>query len=185
MKCWESWTGPESRKWLGRSYEPVGSEKFDRNSAEFQRSTSSRARPVEQPYCKYQFHRSSSWQSLAQSIEFIPSLGRSWQQHPIGQFTNHCPPINEDTVGVTDVLPPFPAPIIDFFPNGLPKFDPDGVIRWFNRPTEPKCDEGKFAFCYQQGPAQLYWSQKPSAAPTTAEQIAEHAQILRKCRNCE
>lgn len=91
----------------------------------------------------------------------------------------------DDTGGVTDVLPSFPAPLIDFFPNGLPKFDPDGVIRWFNRPTKPDCDTGKFAFCCQKGPAQLYRSRKPGVAPLTAEQIAEHAQRLRTCRNCE
>lgn len=90
-----------------------------------------------------------------------------------------------DAGGVTDVLPSFPAPLIDFFPNGLPKFDPDGVIRWFKRPTRPICDTGKFAFCCQKGPAQLYRSRKPGAAPPTAEQIAENAQRLRKCRNCE
>ena len=87
--------------------------------------------------------------------------------------------------GVTDILPSFPAPLLDFFPNGLPKFDPNGVIRWFKRPKEPKCDNGKFAFCCQQGPAQLKWSRKPGVAPPTAEKIAEHAQRLRKCRNCK
>lgn len=92
---------------------------------------------------------------------------------------------DDDTGGVTDVLPSFPAPLIDFFPNGLPKFDPDGVIRWFKHPTRPNCDTGKFAFCCQKGPAQLYRSRKTGAAPLTAEQIAEHAQKLRKCRNCE
>lgn len=92
---------------------------------------------------------------------------------------------DDDAGGVTDVLPSLPTPLIDFFPNGLPKFDPDGVIRWFNRPTRPNCDTGKFAFCCQKGPAQLYRSRKPGAAPPTAEQIAEHAQRLRKCRNCE
>lgn len=93
-----------------------------------------------------------------------------------------------DDTGVgsaTYVLPSFPAPLIDFFPNGLPKFDPNGVIRWFNRPTKPKCDIGKFAFCCQLGPAQFQWSRKPGVAPPTAEQKAEHAQRLRKCRNCE
>lgn len=95
--------------------------------------------------------------------------------------------LDDDTTGggVTDELPSFPAPLIDFFPNGLPKFDPDGVIRWFMRPTKPRCDKGKFAFCCQLGPAQLQWSRKPGVAPPTAEQIAEHAQRLRKCRNCE
>lgn len=87
--------------------------------------------------------------------------------------------------GVTDLSPSFPAPLLDFFPKGLPKFDANGVIRWFKRPTQPKCDNGKFAFCCQQGPAQLQWSRKPDVAPPTAEQIAEHAQRLRKCRNCK
>lgn len=91
----------------------------------------------------------------------------------------------DDTGGVTDVLPSFPAPLIDFFPNGLPNLDSDSVIRWFKRPTKPKCDTGKFAFCCQKGPAQLYRSRKPGVAPLTAEQIAEHAQRLRNCRNCE
>ena len=90
-----------------------------------------------------------------------------------------------DVGSATYVLPSFPAPLIDFFPNGLPKFDPDGVIRWFSRPTKPKCDIGKFAFCCQLGPARLQWSQKPGVAPPTAEQKAELAQRLRKCRNCE
>lgn len=87
--------------------------------------------------------------------------------------------------GVTDILPDFPAPLIDFFPNGLPKYDADGVIRWFTRPTRPLCDTGKFAFCCQKGPAKSYRSRKPGAAPLTAEQLAEHAQRLRICRNCE
>lgn len=87
--------------------------------------------------------------------------------------------------GLIDTLPLFPAPLHDFFPNGIPKFDPNGVIRWFNRPREPNCDSGKFAFCCQQGPAKLKWSRNPNAAPPTAEQIAEHAQRLRKCRNCK
>lgn len=92
---------------------------------------------------------------------------------------------DDDIGGVTDVLPSFPAPLIDFFPHGLPKFDPDGVIRWFKHPTRPNCDTGKFAFCCQKGPAHLYRSRKPGVAPPTAEQIAEHAQRLRNCRNCE
>lgn len=87
--------------------------------------------------------------------------------------------------GATDLSPSFPAPLLDFFPNGLPKFDPNGVIRWFKRPTEPKCDNGKFAFCCQQGPAQFQRSRKGGVAPPTAEQRAEHAQRLRKCRNCK
>lgn len=87
--------------------------------------------------------------------------------------------------GVTDIVPSFPAPLHDFFPNGLPKLDPNGVIRWFKSPTEPQCDSGKFAFCCQQGPAKLKWSRNPGVAPPTAEQIAEHAQRLRKCRNCK
>ena len=87
--------------------------------------------------------------------------------------------------GLTDILPPLPAPLHDFFPNGLPKLDPDGVIRWFDRPREPNCDSGKFAFCCQQGPAKLKRSRKSGVAPPTAEQIAEHGQRLRKCRNCK
>lgn len=104
---------------------------------------------------------------------------------PLHNSQNSALLFDDDTGSgaVTDVLRSFPAPLIDFFPNGLPEFDPYGVIRWFNRPTKPKCDKGKFAFCCQLGPAQL--QQRKSVAPPTAEQRAERAQRLRKCRNCE
>lgn len=85
--------------------------------------------------------------------------------------------------GATDIVPSFPAPLVHFFPNGLPEFDPEGVIRWFTRPEQPICDEGKFAFCCQQGPPQFLWRQKEGNP--TEENRAERAQRMRKCRNCK
>lgn len=90
---------------------------------------------------------------------------------------------DDGTGGVTDVSPSFPAPLIDFFPRGLPEFDPNGVIRWFTRPEQPICDQGKFAFCCQLGPAQFQRSRKYSTP--TEEQQAEKAQRMRKCRDCK
>lgn len=89
----------------------------------------------------------------------------------------------DGTDGVTDVLPSFPAPLIDFFPRGLPKFDPNGVIRWFSQAKEPPCDQGKFAFCCQRGPARFQRGRNEDAP--TEEKRAEHAQRMRKCRDCK
>lgn len=90
---------------------------------------------------------------------------------------------DDGTGGVTDVIPSFPAPLINFFPSGLPEFDPNGVIRWFTRLEQPICDQGKFAFCCQQGPARFQRSQKYSTS--TEEQKAEKAQRMRKCQDCK
>lgn len=89
----------------------------------------------------------------------------------------------DGTGGVTDVLPSFPAPLIDFFPRGLPEFDPDGVIRWFSEPEKPICDQDKFALCCQQGPARFQRGR--GEGTPTEEQKAEHAQRMRKCRDCK
>lgn len=90
---------------------------------------------------------------------------------------------DDGTGGVTDVLPSFPAPLIDFFPKGLPEFDPDGVIRWFSQPENPICDQGKFAFCCQRGPPRFQRAR--GGGDPTEEQKAEHAQRMRKCRDCK
>lgn len=67
-----------------------------------------------------------------------------------GSDTNIPPDKSKDSAflfdgndGVTNVAPlNFPDPLRIFFPNGLPQFDPDGIIQWFAEPTEPSCDDG-------------------------------------------
>lgn len=108
-----------------------------------------------------------------------------------GSDTKILPDIPKDSAllydgndGVTNIAPPnFPNPLRIFFPNGLPQFDPNGVIRWFTEPEEPVCDNGKFAFCCQQGPAAF--QQKKARPPATQEQKQEYTRRLRKCRNCK
>ena len=86
--------------------------------------------------------------------------------------------------GVTNVAPPtFPNPLRIFFPDGLPQFDPNGIIRWFSQPEEPSCDDGKFAFCCQMGPAAF--QQKKDRPIATEERKQESTRRLRKCRNCK
>lgn len=108
-----------------------------------------------------------------------------------GSDTNTPPDIPKDSAllfdgndGVTDVAPPnFPNPLRIFFPDGLPQFDPAGVIRWFTQPHKPRCDNGKFAFCCQQGPPNF--QQKKDKPPATQERREEIKRRLRKCRNCK
>lgn len=111
--------------------------------------------------------------------------------HQGGSDTNILPDTSKDSAfqfdgndGVTNVVPPaFPIPLRIFFPNGLPQFDPDGVIRWFTQPQQPGCDDGKFAFCCQLGPSSFrQMKNKPIA---TEEQKQENERRLRKCRNCK
>ena len=89
----------------------------------------------------------------------------------------------DGTGGVTDVLPSFPAPLIRFFPEGLPEFDPYGVIRWFSQLEQPTCDQGKFAFCCQRGPPKFQREQ--GDGDPTAEKLDEVAQRMRKCLDCK
>lgn len=111
--------------------------------------------------------------------------------HQGGSVTNFLPDTSKDSAfqfdgndGVTNVVPPtFPNPLRIFFPNGLPQFDPDGVIRWFTQPQQPGCDDGKFAFCCQLGPSSFrQMKDKPIA---TEEQKQEIGRRLRKCRICK
>lgn len=86
--------------------------------------------------------------------------------------------------GVTNVAPPtFPNPLRVIFPDGLPQFDPAGAIRWFTEPVKPQCDNGKFAFCCQEGPPGF--QQKKDKPPATQERKEEIRRRLRKCRNCK
>lgn len=86
--------------------------------------------------------------------------------------------------GETNVAPlNFPNPLRIFFPDGLPQFDPNGVIRWLIEPTEPECDGGKFAFCCQMGPPSF--TQRSNDPIATDEQKQETKRRLRKCRNCK
>ena len=110
----------------------------------------------------------------------------------LGEYdTNILPDEPKDSValfdgndGVTNVVPQtFPSPLRIFFPDGLPKFDPEGVIRWFTEPKEPSCDDGKFAFCCQMGPPAF--QQRKNYPTATDERKQEVKRRLRKCRNCK
>lgn len=86
--------------------------------------------------------------------------------------------------GVTNIAPPtFPNPLRIFFPNGLPEFDPSGVIRWFTEPKEPSCDDDKFSFCCQVGPP--IFTQKKQSPIATEERKQEIQRRLRKCLKCK
>ncbi|MCJ1342286.1 hypothetical protein MMC31_000467, partial [Peltigera leucophlebia] len=63
--------------------------------------------------------------------------------------------------GVTNVLPSLGIPVPDIFPNGFPKFiDPEGILRWLNKPEKPDCDN---AFgCYLP-----VWRDNPDYRDTT------------------
>ena len=108
-----------------------------------------------------------------------------------GYDTNILPDEAKDSIalfegndGIQNVAPPtFPNPLRIFFPGGLPQFDTYGVIRWFTEPTEPSCDDGKFAFCCQLGPP-LFKQRKKYPIATEARK-QEVQRRLRKCRNCK
>ena len=108
-----------------------------------------------------------------------------------GSDTNILPDNSKDSAllpdgndGVTNVAPPnFPDPLRIFFPDGLPQFDPNGIIRWFSQSEEPSCDDGKFAFCCQMG-APAFHQKKDRPIPTE-ERKQEITRRLRKCRNCK
>lgn len=111
--------------------------------------------------------------------------------HQGGSVTNIPPDTSKDSAlqfdgndGVTNVVPPnFPNLLRTFFPNGIPQFDPDGVNRWFTRPQQPGCDDGKFAFCCQLGPPRFRQNNdKPIATEAQKQEIERR---LRKCRICK
>lgn len=86
--------------------------------------------------------------------------------------------------GVTNVLPPLGIPIPDIFPNGFPKFiDPDGILRWLNKPKKPDCDNGKSLFCCQLGPPRPLVD--PKIPYETAERMAERQTRMRECVPCK
>lgn len=86
--------------------------------------------------------------------------------------------------GISNVLPPLGIPIPDIFPNGFPEFpDPEGILRWLNKPKRPDCDNGKLLFCCQLGPP------KPLLDPNTpyesAERMAERQTRMREYVPCK
>lgn len=86
--------------------------------------------------------------------------------------------------GVTNVLPPLGIPAPDIFPNGFPKFiDPDGILRWLNKPKRPDCDNGKFLFCCQLGPPRPLLD--PNTPYESAERMAERQTRMRECVPCK
>lgn len=92
--------------------------------------------------------------------------------------------LSDGNDGVTSVLPPLGNPIPDIFPNGIPQFiDPEGILRWLKEPKRPDCDNGKYLFCCQLGPA------RPLLGPNTpiesAERMAERQTRMRECVPCK
>lgn len=86
--------------------------------------------------------------------------------------------------GVTDVLPPLGIPIPDIFPAGFPKFiDPEGILRWLNKPKRSDCDNGKFLFCCQLGPPRPLLN--PSTPYESPERMAERQTRMRECVPCK
>ena len=86
--------------------------------------------------------------------------------------------------GETNVIPPLDIPIPDIFPNGFPKFfDPEGLLRWLNKPKKSDCDNGKSLFCCQLGPPRpLLDLNTPYESP---ERLAERQTRMRECVPCK
>lgn len=82
--------------------------------------------------------------------------------------------------GIANVLPPLGIPIPDVLPNGFPEFpDPEGILRWLNKPKRPDCDNGKFLFCCQLGPPRPLLD--PNTPYESAERMAERQTRMRVC----
>lgn len=66
--------------------------------------------------------------------------------------TTSSPPPASNTAFLDDLEMNLPPVLHRFFPPTLDEFDPiTGALMWFREPQPPKCDEGKFAFCCNQG----------------------------------
>lgn len=86
--------------------------------------------------------------------------------------------------GVTNVLPSLDIPVPDIIPNGFPKFiDPEGILRWLNKPKRPDCDNGKFLFCCQLGPPRPLLD--PSTPYESEERMVERQRRMRECVPCK
>lgn len=66
--------------------------------------------------------------------------------------TTLSPHPDSNTAFLDDLDMNLPSVLHRFFPPTLEEFDPiTGVLMWFREPQQPDCDEGKFAFCCNQG----------------------------------
>ena len=77
-----------------------------------------------------------------------------------------------------DPVLPFPLPLIKYFPDPFPEIDLDGVRQWFMDPAPPKCDQGYFEFCCNEG------APDPTIGATRTQNHAEVAKRRRKCNKC-
>ncbi|MCJ1346834.1 hypothetical protein MMC31_005052 [Peltigera leucophlebia] len=67
--------------------------------------------------------------------------------------TTSSPHPDSNTAFLDDLNMNLPPVLHRFFPPNLEEFDPiTGILMWFREPQPPECDEGKFAFCCNQGP---------------------------------
>ena len=67
--------------------------------------------------------------------------------------TISSPHLNPNTAFLDDLDMTLPPVLHRFFPPTLEEFDPmTGLRMWLREPERPDCDEGKFAYCCNQGP---------------------------------
>ena len=66
--------------------------------------------------------------------------------------TTSSPLPDSNTAFLDDLDMNLPPALHRFFPPTLEEFDPiTGIRMWLREPQQPNCDEGKFAFCCNQG----------------------------------
>lgn len=88
--------------------------------------------------------------------------------------TGSSPHPDSNTAFLDDLDMNLPPVLHRFFPPNLEEFDPiTGIRNWFREPQPPECDQGKFAFCCNQGP--------PTGRATNRNEAESRR---RKCSRC-
>lgn len=120
------------------------------------------------------------------------------QQNPASYLVTepNYPPASQDSAfapfdeneGLTNVIPSLPSfpQLNNLFPQGNypdPKVPPDTQTDATER-KKPDCNDGKFAFCCQQGPPTRGANIKGVPPEELRKRERERKSRLRKCRNC-